>query len=123
MIREEIPRSKEPASLDAPDVSTPSRSPPVLTPSSRPSSSAFDVRAGEPLPQAGSHDDSDEALGRRGSSTSPGPLPSLPKPHDPPTADDWNAYRGAFTLLYAKQERTLKETMHVLRVEYGFNAT
>jgi hypothetical protein len=47
----------------------------------------------------------------------------LPLPSDPPTRQDWEAYRAIFTQLYRTENRSLKEVMSVMADQYKFKAT
>ena len=50
-------------------------------------------------------------------------VPSLQVPSDPPTAADWDVYRPLFTQLYVAENKTLNDTMQIMKDRYGFQAT
>ena len=39
------------------------------------------------------------------------------------TAQDWERIKGQFSTLYVDQDRSLNDTMEILKNEYGFSAT
>jgi hypothetical protein len=47
----------------------------------------------------------------------------LPPPSNPPTRQDWEAYRAIFTQLYRIENRSLKEVISVMANQYNFKAT
>jgi len=47
----------------------------------------------------------------------------LPPPSNPPTRQDWEAYRTIFTELYRTENRSLKEVISIMADQYNFKAT
>lgn len=47
----------------------------------------------------------------------------LATPNDPPTRQDWEAYRAIFTQLYRAENRSLKDVVSFMADQYSFKAT
>ena len=50
-------------------------------------------------------------------------IQALPLPSDPPTRQDWDAYRTIFTHLYRTENKPLKDIMSITADQYKFKAT